>query len=198
MSLFKLSKAVPWSVSERWGSDLQIWKMTFYRLHSGPGLNCDSKCWEESCYGAEQENPSGMGRPPCLPMGICGCFLYMIKAQAGEAENKGNPRLRAGIFWWGWHRGLQPRLYSEERFPFPSHLSHGSGKRPGLPQLKDTYPTYIHSQKSTAIHKWRRQEDLPKTNFGNQSQLLACLSQTEECFAALPAPHLHVPGMPQQ
>lgn len=60
----------------------------------------------------------------------------MLKAQTGEVESKGNPGQRANI-WWGWHRDLQSRHYPEER------LLHGSGRRTGLPQLKNTYPISI-------------------------------------------------------
>lgn len=143
MSLFKLSKTVQWSISEWWGTDLWVWKMTFYRLPNGPGLNCDSRSREEQCYAARAEKSFWHGGLPCLPVGIWGSFLCMLKAQAGEVESKGNPGPRADTFWWGQHRGLQPRLYTEEKLPFPSHLSCGSGKRPGLPQLKDTYSISI-------------------------------------------------------
>lgn len=90
-----------------------------------------------------------MGDYLVYPWGFVGVFCTCLKAQAGEVESKGNPGLRAGILWWGWHRGLQPRLHPEERgkegreSPFPSHISHGSKKRPGLPQEKDTYPISI-------------------------------------------------------
>lgn len=154
MSLFKLSKAVQWSVSEWWSSDLWVWKITFCRLHSS--------CWEEHCYVARAGESFWHGGLPCLPLGIWGSFLSLLKAQAGEVESKGNTGLGADTFWWGWHRGLQPRLYPEERLPLPSHLSAWFCEKARTAPTEGHLP-FIHSQKSPAIHKWRRQEDLPKT-----------------------------------
>lgn len=158
-------------------------------------LNCDSRFWEKLCCGAGAGKSFWHGALPCLPMGIHRSFLYMLKAQAGEVQSKGNSGLRTDIFWWGWHRGLQPRLDPEERLPFPSHLSTWFWEKARTAPAERHLPC-IHPQKSPAIHAGERQKDLPKTKFGSQSQLHAYLSQIDKRPARSPCPEFASPRYP--
>lgn len=129
--------------------------MPFCRLHGGQGWDWGSRCQEQQCRGATAEMSSSHGGLACLPMGLPRSFLCMCKVQVGEIESEGNrgipvPRadrhLLVGIAQglaviWG---QSQPRLYPEERLPFPSHFLCGSGRSPGLTQLRETYPIFLY------------------------------------------------------
>jgi len=134
----------------------------------------------------------------CLLMGLPRFFLYMCKAQAGEAESKaenthgylgpqqtssGGDGTGGAIIWLQ----SQPRFYHKERLLFPLHLPCGSGKSPGLPQLRNTYHLpHVPVGESPTIREPRRQEDAAKIKCGAQSQLHVYLHQHDKCLARSP------------